>query len=127
MWPYEGPFVVVVVIRERRLTSESVEGSVLSLKSIDDIHSCDDLPLGMFSVGDGISDDVFQENLQDSSGFFIDETRNSLHTTSTRKPTDGWLVDTLDLQRTFLWSLAHPFPRHYLIYHVQTLFLLKLE
>src|SRR2546422_482868 len=40
------------------LTSETIEGSSLSLQGIDDIHGSDSLPLGMFSVGDGISDDV---------------------------------------------------------------------
>ncbi len=40
-------------------TSESVDGSSLSLKSIDDIHSSDSFSSGVLSVGDGISNDSF--------------------------------------------------------------------
>ena len=56
------------------LTAESVEGSALSLQSVDYVHSCDGLPLGVLCVGDGITDDVFQENLENTTGFFVDET-----------------------------------------------------
>ena len=44
------------------LTSESVQGAALPLKSIDNIHGGDGLPLGVFSVGDGIPDDVIKES-----------------------------------------------------------------
>ena len=46
------------------LTSESVQGASLPLKSIDNIHSSDSLPLSMLSVGDSISDDILKENLK---------------------------------------------------------------
>ena len=55
------------------LTSKTIEGSSLSLQGIDDIHGSDSLPLGVLSVGDGISDDIFQEDLENSSGFLIDQ------------------------------------------------------
>ena len=79
------------------LTSESVEGTSLAFQSIDNIHGSDGLSLGVLSVGDSIPDDVFQENLEDSSGFFIDQSRDSLHSTTTSKTTDGGLGDTLDV------------------------------
>ena len=60
------------------LTSESVQGASLPLESIDDIHGGDGLPLGVFGVGDGIPDDVLKENLEDSTGLFIDESRDTL-------------------------------------------------
>ena len=56
------------------LTSESVQGPALSLESIDDVHGCDGLPLGVLCVGDGITDDVLKENLEDTSGLFVDQT-----------------------------------------------------
>jgi len=40
------------------LTAESVEGTALTLQGIDDIHGGDGLPLGVFGVGDGITDDI---------------------------------------------------------------------
>ena len=79
------------------LTTESVEGSALTLESIDNIHSSDSLPLGMLSVGDSITDDVLKENLKDTSGLLIDQARDTLDTTSASKTADGRLGDTLDV------------------------------
>ena len=79
------------------LTSESVQGAALPLEGIDNIHGGDGLPLGVFSVGDGITDDVFQENLEDTSGFFVDQARDTLDTTTTSQTADGGLGDTLDV------------------------------
>ena len=59
---------------EACLTSESVEGPALSLQGIDDVHGCDGLPLGVLGVGDGITDDVLEEHLQDTTGLLVDET-----------------------------------------------------
>ena len=51
----------------------------------------------MFGIGDSITDDIFQENLEDTSGFFINQTRNTLDTTSTSQTTNGRFGDTLDI------------------------------
>ena len=59
---------------DESLTSESVEGTSLTLEGIDDIHGGDSLPLGMLGVGDGITDDVLKEDLQNTTGLFVDET-----------------------------------------------------
>lgn len=48
-------------------TTESVDSSSLSLEGIDDVHGSDGFSSGVFSVGDGISDDSFQESLEDLS------------------------------------------------------------
>ena len=93
-WPWKGPFCMFVGCC---LTSESVEGSALSLEGVDNIHGCYGLPLGVLSVGDSISDDVFQENFQDTTGLFVDESGDTFDTTSSCKTTDGWLGDTLDI------------------------------
>ena len=84
-------------VGSRALTSESVEGSSLSLESIDDIHGGDGLPLGVLSIGDRISDDIFQEDLEDSSGFFVDQARNTFDTSSSCQPSDGGFGDSLDV------------------------------
>ena len=65
------------------LTSESVQGASLPLESIDNIHGGDSLPLGVFGVGDGIPDDVLKENLEDSTGLLIDESRDTLDSSTT--------------------------------------------
>ena len=79
------------------LTSESVEGTSLAFQGIDDIHGGDSLPLGMLGVGDGITDDVLKEDLEDTTGLFVDESRDALDTTTTRQTADGGLGDTLDV------------------------------
>jgi len=38
-------------------TTESIDSSALSLEGINNIHSSDGFSSGVFSVGDGISDD----------------------------------------------------------------------
>ena len=82
---------------EKRLTSETVQGPALSLKSVDDVHGGDGLPLGVLCVGDGVTDDVLEEHLQDTTGFFVNETRDSLDTTSASQTADGGFRDTLDV------------------------------
>jgi hypothetical protein len=79
------------------LTTESVEGSALSLQSIDDVHGGDGLPLGVLGVGDSVTDDVLKENLEDTSGLLIDEARDALDTTTAGQTADGGLGDALDV------------------------------
>ena len=64
------------------LTSESVEGTSLPLEGIDYIHGSDGLPLGVFSVGNGITDDVLKEDLEDSTSLFVDQARDTLDSTT---------------------------------------------
>ena len=68
----------------------------MSLESIDDIEGGDGLSLGVFGVGDGILDNVFEEASEDNSGLVIDERADSLDSTSSGKSSDGWLGDTED-------------------------------
>ena len=83
--------------RRTRLTAEAVQGLALSLQRVDDIHGGDRLSSGVFGVRHRITDNVFQEHLQDTSGFFVDKTRDSLDTTSSGKSADSRLGDTLDI------------------------------
>lgn len=80
-----------------RLTTESVQSTALAFQSVDDIHGGDGLPLGVLGVGDGITDNVLKEHFQDTAGLFVDQTRDTLDTTSASETTDGWLGDTLDV------------------------------
>ena len=49
---------------DAKLSSESVKGAPLPLEGIDHVHGSHSLPLGMLSVGDGIPDDILQEDLE---------------------------------------------------------------
>lgn len=79
------------------LSSESVESAPLAFESIDDIHGGDGLPLGVLGVGDGIADDILQENLQHSAGLLIDESGDALDTPSAGQTSDGGFGDALDV------------------------------
>ena len=80
-----------------RLTSETVKGSALSLEGVDDIKSSDGLAAGVLSVGDGVTDDVLKEDLEDTAGLLVDEARDTFNTTSAGKSADSRLGDTLDV------------------------------
>ena len=79
------------------LTTETVQGSALSLQSVDNVQRSDSLSLGVLSVSAGIPDDVLQEGLQDTSDFFVDKGRDTLNTTSSGQSSDGRLCNTLDV------------------------------
>ena len=99
-----------LVENKLRLTSESVQGASLAFQGIDDIHSGDGLPLGVLSVCDSISDHVFEENFEDSSSFFVDQSTDSFYTTTTRQTADGWLRDSLDVvTKNFSMTLGASF------------------
>lgn len=80
-----------------RLTAEAVQGATLAFQGVDDVHGCDGLPLGVLGVGDGITDDVLQEYLQDTTGLFVDQARDTLYSSTTRQTTDCGLGDALDV------------------------------
>ena len=79
------------------LSTESVEGATLPLESVDHIHGGDSLPLGVLGVGDGVPDDVLKEHLEDTTGLLVDESRDTLDSSTTRQPPDGGLGDALDV------------------------------
>ena len=80
-----------------RLTAKSVDGTSLAFQSVDDVHGGDGLPLGVLAVGDGITDDVLKENLEDTAGLLVDETADALDSTTAGQTADGWLGDSLDV------------------------------
>ena len=75
------------------LSSESVESTALPLECVDDVHSGNSLPLGMFGVGDGVTNYVLKEHLQDSTGFLVDQSGDTFHTSTTGQAMNGWLSD----------------------------------
>lgn len=56
----------------RRLTTETVQSAALTLESVDNIKGGDGLALGVFCVGDGVTDDTLKEGLQDTTCLFVD-------------------------------------------------------
>lgn len=68
----------------------------MSLEGVNDVHSSDGFSSGVLSVGDGISDNTFEESLKDLSGVVVDEGRDSLDSTSSGEPADSGLGDSLN-------------------------------
>jgi len=66
------------------VSSESVQGATLSLQRVHYIHSGHCLSASVLGVGDGIADDVLQEDLQDSTGLLVNEPRDALDSSSAR-------------------------------------------
>jgi hypothetical protein len=41
------------------------------------------IPFGVFSICDRITNDILKKDFEDATGFFVDKTGNTLHTTTT--------------------------------------------
>ena len=79
------------------LTSETVKGLALTLKGVNNVHGSDSLTTGVFSVGDGVANDVLEEHLEDTTSLFVNQTRNTFNTTTTGKTTNSGLGNSLDV------------------------------
>ena len=75
----------------------------MTFESIDDIERSDGLSLGVFRVGDGIADDTLKEYFEDTSGFLVDEARDTLDTTTTCETTDCGFGNSLCKNKPLLW------------------------
>ena len=84
-------------VKQNHLTAEAVQGTSLAFQGVHDVHGGDGLPLGVLGVGDGITDDVLEEHLEDTTGLLVDEARDTLDTTTASQTADGGLGDTLDI------------------------------
>jgi hypothetical protein len=69
----------------------------LSLQSVDEIHSCDGISLGVFGVRDSILDNIMQEYFQHIAGLFLNQARDALDTTTPCQTTNGFVM---------LWMLS---------------------
>jgi hypothetical protein len=79
------------------LASEAVEGASLALEGIDDVHGGNGLPASVLGVGDGVTDNVLEENLEHRAGLLVDEAGDTLHTTTASETADSGLGDALDV------------------------------
>jgi len=80
-----------------RLSAETVESAALALEGVHDVERGDGFPLGVLGVCDRVTDNVLEEDLEDTSGFLVDQTGDTLDSSTTSKTTDGGLGDTLDV------------------------------
>lgn len=81
----------------RHLATETIQGTALALKSVDDVEGGDGLALGVLSVGDSVTDNGLQEGLEDTTGLLVDHSGDTLDTATTSETADSGLGDTLDV------------------------------
>ena len=74
----------------------------MPLESIDNIHGGDSLPLGVFGVGDRVSDNILEEASENESGLVIDERADSSQREALEKIMSG--EDTNDMA-TLAWVI----------------------
>ena len=79
------------------LAAEAVQGAALALERVDDVHGGDRLSAGVLRVGDGVADDVLEEDLEHAAGLLVDEARDALDAAAAREAADGGLGDALDV------------------------------
>ena len=96
-----------MLVEVRCSAAETVEGSALSLESVDDVESSHSLSLGVFGVHNGVADDVLEEGSENSAGLLVDVGRDSLHTTSSCESADSRLGDAEDALTESLAGEVH--------------------
>jgi hypothetical protein len=86
--------LTILILTIKKSSSKSIKSASLSLEGMDDIKSSDSLSPGVFSVGDSITDNVLKEDLEYSSGLLVDQSRETLDSSSSRQSFDGRLGDS---------------------------------
>ena len=81
----------------KSLTTETIEGPALPLESVNNVHSSDGLAASVLSIGDSVANDVLEEDLENTASFFIDETTDTLHATTSRQTPNRGLRDSLNV------------------------------
>ena len=79
------------------LNTKAIQLLALALKCVDDVECCNGLALGVLSVRGGVTEDVLEEMLKNTTGLFIDEAADALHATTTSKTPHGRLANALDV------------------------------
>jgi hypothetical protein len=72
------------------LASESIKRLSLALESVDDFHGGHCLAARWFRVSDTVTNDILQKDLDHTTRFLVNETRDTLHTTAMGETTN-WL------------------------------------
>ena len=79
------------------LAAEAVEGTALATKRVHDVHGGHCLAARVLSVGDGVADDAFEEDLEDRACLLVDEAGDAFHAATACQTADGGLGDALDV------------------------------
>jgi len=81
----------------QRVVAEAIQRAAISLERKHDVHGRNGLGFAMLGVGHGVTDDVLEEHLQDTTGLLIHQPRDALDTPATCETTNRWLGDALNV------------------------------
>jgi hypothetical protein len=99
---------------EVELTTEAVQGASLPLQGVHHIHGCHSLPLGVLTVGNCVTDDVLQEELEYTTDLLVDEAGDTLDTATASQPADGRFGNALDvISQHFAMALSATFAKSF--------------
>ena len=96
-----------MLVEVRCSAAETVEGSALSLESVDDVESSHSLSLGVFGVHNGVADNVLEEAAEDGASLLVDVRGDSLDATSACQSADSRLGDAEDALTESLAGEVH--------------------
>ena len=60
------------------LAAETIQGAVLALERVDNIHGGDGFPARVLGVGHGVADEILKEDLELDTGLLVDDSRAAL-------------------------------------------------
>jgi hypothetical protein len=69
----------------------------LTLEGVDHVHGRHRLTTGVFRVRDGIPDAIFQKHLEHTTRLFVNQSTDTLYSTTTGQTTNGRLGNALDI------------------------------
>jgi hypothetical protein len=84
------------------LSTESVQGFALPFEGVHDVHGRYRFTPGVFRVRDGIADAIFQKDFQHTPGFFINQSTDTFHATTTGQTTNRRFGNALDVVAQYL-------------------------
>lgn len=79
------------------LSAKAIQSLALTLEGIHNVHGSHRLATGMLGVGDRITDNILQKDLEDTASLLINKTRDALDTATTGHTADGGLGNALDV------------------------------
>lgn len=117
-WSVRGNGISLVWGRKREINPpskscpETIQSAPRALKGVHDVERRDgpavmricehsavevkgvDVPLRVLGVGDGVANDILEENLEHAASLLVDEPGNALHAAAARQTADRGLGDS---------------------------------
>ena len=75
------------------LSTEAIQSASLALKGVNHIEGGHGFAAGVLGVGNGVTNNVLEEHLEDTAGLLIDEATDTLNATTASQTPDGRLGD----------------------------------